>query len=48
MRPMVDDEWTVERHLQGKPSDRVSLFRFFRELVATTTDHGHGGSGPVV
>jgi Domain of unknown function (DUF5655) len=30
---MDGDEWTVERHLEGKPPEMVSLFHIFCELV---------------
>jgi Domain of unknown function (DUF5655) len=30
---MSGDQWTVERHLEGKPPETVSLFHFFCELL---------------
>lgn len=32
---MTDDEWTIERHLVGKPAEIVELYHRFIELAQT-------------
>jgi hypothetical protein len=38
---MTDDEWTVERHLTGKPDQVVALHERFVELVAACGPFGY-------